>query len=67
VVGNVKAAPLEDDGGGMKNAAGGLFTLRAFSLRLVLKALLHLETVTAAAALVFISRHGKIPHTTGPL
>jgi hypothetical protein len=59
MVGDVKTAPLEDNRRGMKDAPGSLLALRTFRLWLVLKALLHLKTVMAVAALVFINGHGK--------
>jgi hypothetical protein len=63
MVGYVKTAPLENDGSRMKDPPCGRLAFRAFRLRLVLKALLHLKAVAAVDALVFVDGHALSPRT----
>jgi hypothetical protein len=57
MVGNVKTLSFKDNGGGVENALGFLFTLRALGLGFIVIALLQLEAMAAVDTLVLVDWH----------
>ena len=62
MIGDIKAAALENNRRGVKNPSGFLFTLRAFCLGFVMIALFQLKMMAAMNTLVFVDGHIMSPH-----